>query len=163
MYRIFRHLLYLTLAAILQTTWVHHIEIFEIQPDLILLVLVLIGATAGHIEATIFGFGVGLFQDAYAPANLGLNAFTKSIIGFAIGLGRSGVMIDTLHVRLLLVCGAVLVHDLIYYFGHSDIALANVPYYWLRYGIGRAFYNGVIAAIVISVFDVRRRYVGDGE
>ena len=29
------------------------------QPDLILLALVLIGATAGHIQATVFGFGVG--------------------------------------------------------------------------------------------------------
>jgi rod shape-determining protein MreD len=161
MYRIFRHLLYLALAAMLQTTWVHHIEIFEIQPDLILLVLVLIGAAAGHIEATIFGFGVGLFQDAYAPGDLGLNAFTKSIIGFAIGLGRSSVMIDTLHVRLLLVCVAVLFHDLIYYIGHSDIALADVPYYWLRYGIGRTLYSGVIAAVFISLFEVRRRYVGD--
>ena len=159
MYRVFRHLLYLTLAALLQTTWVHHIQIFEIQPDLILLALVLIGATAGHIEATVFGFGVGLFQDAYTPADLGLNAFTKSIIGF--GMGRSGVMIDTVHVRLLLVLGAVLVHDLIYYVGHSDIAWTQVPYHWVRYGIGRALYSGAIAAIFISIFQMRRRYLGD--
>ena len=161
MFRVFRHLLYITLAAMVQTTWVHHIEIFEIQPDLSLLVLVLIGATAGHVEATIFGFGVGLFQDSYLPADLGLNTFTKSIVGFAIGLGRRGVMIDTLHVRLLLVCGAVLVHDLIYYIGHSDIALAHVPYYWVRYGIGRALYSGGIAAVFISIFEVRRRYLDD--
>ena len=161
MYRVFRHLLYLTLAALLQTTWVHHIQIFEIQPDLILLALVLIGATAGHIEATIFGFGVGLFQDTYTPADLGLNAFTKSIISFAIGMGRSGVMIDTAHVRLLLVFGAVLVHDLIYYIGHSDIAWAQVHYHWVRYGIGRALYSGAIASILISIFQMRRRYIDD--
>ena len=159
MFRVFRHLLYLTLAAILQTTWVHHIEIFEIQPDLILLVLVLIGATAGHVEATIFGFGVGLFQDAYSPADLGLNAFTKSIVGFAIGLGRSGVMIDTLHVRLLLVCGAVLVHDLIYYAGNSGIPVGEVPYFWLRYGLGRALYTGIVGSALIYAVRVRQRYL----
>ena len=160
MFRVFRHLLYLTLAAILQTTWVHYFEIFEIQPDLILLVLVLIAATAGHVEATILGFGVGLFQDAYTPADLGLNAFTKSIVGFAVGVGRSGIMIDAAPVKILLVIGAVLVHDLIYYIGHSEIALVDAPYYWVRYGLGRAFYSGLVAGLFVGISHARRRYLG---
>jgi rod shape-determining protein MreD len=161
MFQVFRHLLYLILATILQTTWVPSIEIFGLQPDLILLVVVLIAAKAGHVEGVIFGFCVGLFQDAYSPADLGLNALTKSIVGFAVGLGRGGVMIDTLHVRLLIVCGAVLVHDPIYYVGHSDISLAHVPYYWVRYGIGRAVYSALIAGVFVSVFQARRRFVAE--
>ena len=161
MLRVVRHLLYLALAAILQTTWIPHIEVFELQPDLILLVLILIGATAGHVEATIFGFCVGLFQDAYAPDDLGLNALTKSFIGFAVGMGRSRILIDVFHVKLLLVLGAFLVHDLIYYVGHGDIALADVPYYWLRYGLGRAAYGALVAALAIGLFQGSRRHAGE--
>ena len=161
MLRVVRHLLYLTLAAVLQTTWVPYLEVWELQPDLILLVVILIGATAGHIEATILGFCVGLVQDSYTPDYLGLNTLTKSVVGFAVGMGRSRIMVDALRVKLLLVCGAFLLHDLIYYVGHGDIALTDAPYYWLRYSLGRAAYSALVAAFFVGLFQARRRYVGE--
>ena len=49
---VFRHILYLLLAFVLQTTWVHYLGIFEVPPDLIMLVLVFVAIAGGHLELT---------------------------------------------------------------------------------------------------------------
>ena len=58
-----KHILYFALAFLLQTTWLHHFEVLQVHPDLILLVLVYVGLASGHVQATILGFCVGFLQD----------------------------------------------------------------------------------------------------
>ena len=152
-----RHVLLLVLAFVLQTTWVHFFEISGLKPDLILLVLVHVALRAGRLEATILGFGIGFLQDIYTPADLGLNALAKSIIGFSVGYGRTGIVADNIQVQVALVAGAVLVHDVIYYLGHSGIGLADAPFFWLRYGLGRALYTGALGVLLSASLLVRRR------
>lgn len=155
----FRHALFLIVAFVLQTTWIHLFEISALQPDLVILVLVYIGITAGRTEATILGFVIGFFQDTYMPADLGLNAMTNSIIGFAVGYGRLRIMADDIQVQLALVFGAVLIHDLIFYLGYSGVALADVPLFWIRYGLGRAFYTALLALFVAFGLILRKRFL----
>ena len=152
-----RHILLLILAFVLQTTWVHALEIFAVKPDLVLLVLVYIALRAGEFEATILGFCVGFLQDIYMPADLGLNALANSLIGFTVGYGRTGVVADSIQVQLALVFGAVLLHDLVYYLGSSIVALTDVPFFWLRYGLGRALYTSLLGVLISSTLLARRR------
>jgi len=159
MLRTVRHVLYLVLACFLQTTWLHYLGIWEIEPDLILLTVVFIALSSGHLEATALGFAVGLCQDTYSPADLGLNALAKSLLGFAVGLGRTRIMADTIQVQVAVVMAAVAVHDLIYYLGHGDVAVTQVPYYLMRYTLGRALYSGLIGAALAAVLALR----GEGE
>jgi len=155
MLRTARHVLYLVLACFLQTTWLHYLGVWDIEPDLILLTVVFIALTSGHLEATALGFAVGLCQDTYTPADLGLNALAKSVLGFVVGLGRTRIMADTIQVQVLSVMAAVTVHDLIYYVGHGDVAVTEVPYYLIRYTVGRAVYSGLIGAAVAAVLKLR--------
>jgi len=152
-----RHMLLLVLAFVLQTTWVRFLEISELKPDLILLVLIYVALRASPPEATLLGFGIGFIQDIYMPTDLGLNALAKTIIGFAVSYGRTGIMADNIQVQLALVCGGVLVHDLIYYLGCTGIALVDVPFFWLRYGLGRALYTCLFGAILSGFLLARRR------
>lgn len=152
-----RHILLLLLAFVLQMTWAQLFEILEVRPDLILLALVYIALRSGPFEATLLGFGIGLLQDAYMPQNLGLNALVKSIAGFAVGYGRAGIMADSAQVQALLTFGVVLIHDLIYYLGASGIGVADVPFFWLRYGLGRAVYTGLLSFLLSYAWTLRRR------
>lgn len=152
-----RHVLLLLVAFVLQTTWGYAFDILELHPDLILLALVYIALRAGPFEATILGFAIGLLQDAYMPQNLGLNALVKSLVGFGVGYGRSGIMADDLQVQTLLIFGVVLVHDLVYYLGYSGLGLADAPFFWLRYGLGRALYTGLIGGGLAYAWGLRRR------
>lgn len=152
-----KHVLLLLLAFLLQTTWISLVAVFELQPDLIVLTLVYLALAVGPFEATLLGFGVGFLQDVYLPANLGLNALANSIVGFAVGYGRTGIMADQVQVQIGLVFGAVLVHDLIYYVGDHSLPLAEVPFFWLRYSLGRAFYTSLISLLLTYALLLRRR------
>lgn len=152
-----RHVLLLLVAFVLQTTWGYAFDILELHPDLILLALVYIALRVGPFEATILGFAIGLLQDAYMPQNLGLNALVKSLVGFGVGYGRSGIMADDLQVQTLLIFGVVLLHDLVYYLGHNGLGLAHVPFFLLRYGLGRALYTSLIGGGLAYAWGMRRR------
>ena len=159
MLTVVRHILYLALAFLLQTTWVHHLELHGVQPDLILLVLVFIAVATGHTQATMLGFCVGFLQDTSSPEDLGLNALAKSLVGFGVGMSRTGIRADTVQVQVLLICTAVLLHDLVYCIGYSGLSMAEVPLFWLHFGIGRALYTGLAGAVLISAAQARQRYL----
>jgi rod shape-determining protein MreD len=154
-----KHVLLLLLAFLVQTTWIDLFAVFELQPDLLVLVLVYVALAVGPLEATVLGFCVGFLQDVYLPVNLGVNALAKSIVGFGVGYGRTGIMADQVQVQIGLVFGAVLVHDLIYYVGDHGLRLAEVPLFWLRYSLGRAFYTSLIALLVTYALLLRRRFL----
>ena len=154
-----RRLLLLVLAFVLQSTWVHHLQIGEVLPDLVLMVVVFAALLSGHLEATVLGFLAGFCQDAYTPADLGLNALAKSVVGFAVGAGRTGLMVEAVQVQVAVLMAAVLVHDLIYYAGSSSNTLGEVPQLMLRVSLGRALYTGVLGLVAAWLIRLRRRLV----
>ena len=154
-----RDILLLVLAFALQTTWIDFLEISSLKPDLVLLALTFIALRKGPLMATCMGFGIGFMQDIYLPADLGLNALAKSLVGFAIGYGRSRIVADNIQVQIALLFAAALCHDLIYYLGTSAIGLVDLPYFWLRYGLGRALYTTLVGALLYGCLQLRRRYL----
>jgi len=151
-----RHIFLLLLAFVLQTTWIDFLEVFSLKPDLILLVLVYIALREGPLVAICMGFGVGFIQDVYHPADLGLNALSKSLIGFVVGYGRSRIVADNIQVQIGLLFGAVIFHDLIYYLGTSAIGVIDVPFFWFRYGLGRAIYTALLGTFFSAGLTLRR-------
>jgi len=134
--RTLRMVLIFGVVLILQSTLVKLVAIEGIQPDLILLALFFIALMEGSYPATIAGFFVGLVQDLYAPQTLGLNALSKSLIGFALGFCQRGVFVEGLIPRSLILFAAVLLHDVLYFIvslwpdigaGLGSIALIGVP------------------------------------
>jgi rod shape-determining protein MreD len=157
MLTVLRHILYLALVFVLQTTWLRHLEIGGLQPDLILLTVVMIALLAGHVEAALLGFAVGLCQDAYSPQDLGLNALAKTLVGFAVGIGRGGILAETVQVQVVVIVVAVFAHDIVYYLGSGSTSMSDVPYLLLRFGIGRALYTGIIGIFVAWLLRLRRQ------
>ena len=154
-----RRILLLLLAFLLQTTWVQSLQILDIVPDLVVVTLVLIALVVDPIESILMAFFVGLLQDAYLPQNLGLNALVNVLVVLAVGLVRSGIVVDNLRVQVVFVVAAVLLHDLIYYVGYSGVPLAEVPFFWLRYALGRAAYSGVLGMAVAYALLLRHRLI----
>jgi rod shape-determining protein MreD len=159
MIAVLRHILYLALIFLLQTTWARHLQIAGLQPDLILLTVVFIALFAGQIEACLLGFAVGLCQDAYSPQDLGLNALAKSLVGFAVGFSRGGILVDSVQVQVAVIVAAVFVHDSIYYLGSSSASMGQVPYLMLRFGIGRALYTGLLGIFIAWLLRIRRELI----
>ena len=146
--RVARNILLIILALFLQTSWVRALSIAGMTPDLVLLVLVFIGITGGQIEATIFGFVSGFLLDIYTPESMGVNALANSLVGFAVGYGRIGVVAEDLQVQALILLVAGLLHDLIYFTLESLSDPLNIFYLMVRYGLGTAFYTACLGTVL---------------
>ena len=146
-----RHILLLVLAFTLQTTLVDAIKVWSIKPDLLIVALSFIALRSGSVVGAYMGLGVGLFQDIYQPADLGVNALAKSLIGAGLGYSHTRMVADSIQVQAALVFGAVICHDLICYVA----AGADLPFE-VRVILGRAVYTGLVSAVFFTGAAVKR-------
>ena len=98
---------------VLQAAVAPHIAIGTVEPDFVVVCVVLFGLQRGPIMGSLFGFVVGLIVDLGNPGFLGLNALTKSTLGYAAGrLGAAtspGVL-----VLFIVFFVAAFAHDIVY-------------------------------------------------
>ena len=64
-----------------------------------------------------------------------------------------------MQVQVALIFFTVLLHDLLYYAITSAISLFDAPYFWMRYGLGRAVYTGLVGAFAYVLFPLRQRLI----
>ncbi len=144
-----RHIVYSVLllcVLLLQLTVVELITLRGIQPDLVLIILCYIALARGRRTGAIYGFGIGLIQDAVGTGVLGLCALARTLAGFFAGNFAGDSKIHQVLVPSLV----VLVADLIY---NAVIALVSAftpeGLEWLQV-ISTALYTGFVALIFFS-------------
>jgi rod shape-determining protein MreD len=97
----------------LQAAVAGRIAIGSIAPDFIVVCVVLFGLQRGPVAGSLFGFVVGFAVDLGNPGHLGLNALTRSILGYAAG--RLGTAASPgLVVLTVMFFVAALAHDILY-------------------------------------------------
>jgi rod shape-determining protein MreD len=128
----------------LQATVVPHLGIAGIKPDLPLVLTVLLAFWRGAAAGTTAGFFIGLAQDVTNPAFLGLNALTKSLLGYAAGSLREHLNAGhpVAHAAVLFV--AVLLHDLVYLTIYTHLALSNLLMGLLARSLPTALYTALV-------------------
>ncbi len=77
----------LFLAILLQLSIVDYVGIGSFQPDLPLLMVIVIGMRRGAFEGVISGFLAGILVDSVGSSFFGLSSFTYSVVGFMTGKG----------------------------------------------------------------------------
>ncbi len=143
--------LYLALvvfAVPLQTTVLGHASIRHVEPDLVLIAVVLIGLLAGELEGALMGLLLGFVQDLFSAGGAFPNLITKGVVGIAAGLiGRQVVQVTSV---VVWVSGLLLstVSGLAFLYlarGRSPLdALLTVPTLLLP----QALMDAVLAALV---------------
>jgi rod shape-determining protein MreD len=135
--------LFLSLQAILSA----RMAIGAVAPDFIVVGVVLFGLSRGPIPGTCFGFLVGLLVDLGNPGYLGLNALTKTVVGYAAG--RMGSATSPGSVVLFVVfLVAAFVHDTIYYIMYLWPAVGGAFMSILTIALPSALYTAVIGIIM---------------
>jgi rod shape-determining protein MreD len=149
-------------VLLLQTLVLPYAAIGTIVPDAVLIWIVYLAVTRGHIAGSTAGFFLGLVLDVLmgGESMLGLSAFTKTLAGFIAGYACSeNKTVQTLTTsRFPLLVGLVaLVHNQFYFLVSlqgSDIPLESVV---LRYGIPATIYTALLALLPMFVFARRVR------
>jgi rod shape-determining protein MreD len=131
----------------LQVALAHHIAIGSVEPDFIVICVVLFGLQRGPIGGSLFGFFVGLLVDLGNPGFLGVNALAKTVLGF--GAGRLGAATSPGVVVLFIVFFvASFAHDVIYSLVFMWPHIGNAFVTIFTVGLGSALYTAVAGIVV---------------
>ena len=140
---------------VLQLTVAPRIALGEIAPDFPLLLVIYYAVFAGPVRGTVAGFLIGFIQDLFSPELLGLNALTKTILGFT--LGHVGAKTESDHVVLLatLFFVGAIVHDFVYLLIFTGTQPLRFLALLVTNAIPSAVYTtvaGIVVHVVVSVF-----------
>lgn len=133
---------------VLQMVLAPRISIGEIAPDFPLLIVAYFAVNRGALQGSIAGFVVGLIQDLFNPALLGLNALVKSVVGY--GLGIAGTKAE--HENLLFVGGLLTVaaaaNDFFYLFFFTGLDLGRFFVLWVTISLPSAVYTALLGVVL---------------
>lgn len=73
------------LAFLLQTTVAPHLTFIGVQPDIILIVVIVIALLRGPVIGSVCGFAGGMLKDLVLLQTLGLDALSKTLVGYFAG------------------------------------------------------------------------------
>jgi len=95
-------------AATLQSTLLSHIAIYRAVPDIALGILVYTAYVNGLMTGQVSGFFSGVMLDLISAAPIGLNALVRTIIGALTGFVKGKVILDFFLVPMVLCAAATL-------------------------------------------------------
>jgi len=131
-------------SVALQTTLIAHISIFGSKPDLPLALTVSIALFRGSMQGESVGFASGLLCDlASGGPFIGIQSFSKVLVGYSIGLLKIRFYSDNIITQLLSGFTAAMADKLIVFL---CLVFLNFPFPHIR------FWGLILTAAISSVF-----------
>lgn len=146
---ILRYLIYgLVIFILLSIQSSNLIALFDITPDLILLLVVLHSFHYGEFNGEIFGFIVGLAEDAMSGTLFGLNAFILALLCFLTSVYRKYIFVSDVISFLIFIMIATFLKYILYIvlsllFGQGNY----LSWMTVLKLLGETFYNLLIGAL----------------
>jgi rod shape-determining protein MreD len=116
------------LAAMLQSTLLSRLAIYNAVPDLVLLIIVFMAYNNGTMTGQLTGFFSGLMLDFLSAAPLGLNMLVRTLVGALAGLMKVAFFLDAILLPMLLCAGATILKALLFFVLHLLFS-SGVPTY----------------------------------
>jgi rod shape-determining protein MreD len=137
-------------GGVVHLTLAPALRVADVAPDIPLLVVLLLALRRGPEFGGLAGFAAGLLQDAATGGLIGVQALTKSIVGFAIGSlgGRFRVAHPLVQVPGLVLLSVVegLGRYVILKLFHFPVSFGELMTYVV---LPQALYNGFLGAALI--------------
>lgn len=88
--------------------------VFGVNPDIMLIVVLLYSVRVGEFKGEIFGFVVGLLQDAMSGGIFGLNAFVYTFLGWFTNFYKKYILVSEWVAFVIYVVVATLIKYIFY-------------------------------------------------
>lgn len=151
--RSFVLLLVIILAILLQSTVFTFLQVAGVKPDLILLVVVFNGFLRGSREGAFLGFLAGLAQDVFTGNYIGLNALTKMLAGYLVGLAEARFYKESVIIVSLVTFMAGILNQLAYYVLLFYLGIQIPPFFAIfQVVIPAAIYTGLLVPLTYWKF-----------
>ena len=145
---------------IIQTQAFKLLSLEGITPDILTIWIVYIALKRGQLQATLWGFVIGLLFDLTTGNFIGLAALTKTIAGFTAGyfFGENKAPATLASYQFVLIVLLVsLIHNSIYFIAFtrgSEIGLFKAIF---QFGLATTFYTAALA--FLPMFGFSRKYI----
>lgn len=145
------------LAFVLQIAVFPQFKLFGVQPDLILVVAVVIAVQEGPIPGAIVGFAGGMLQDIASPQVMGTSALTKTLAAFLAGSMKDFFMTYSILLPVLLVFLATIFEMSMHQGVFVMLGQEPLPPFRIWTVFAAALYN-VLAVLVVYPFMRRFKF-----
>ena len=155
MTRIIKYLFISLLLVLVQTTLLRLVSLEGITPDVLTIWIVYIAIREGQLEATLWGFGMGLMFDFISGNFIGLAALTKTLCGFIAGYfyGENKTQMILGSYRFPLIVFIVsLLHNTVYFIlftRGTEIGLLRAV---AEFGLATTLYTATVTLLPMLVF-----------
>jgi rod shape-determining protein MreD len=129
------------LLLILQATWMPHLRIAGIGPDLFLGVVFVWALRRGMNWGAWTGFVLGLLIAVEDPAGLGIESLALALAGMLVGRGARSLDKTNPLVLLVLLFASSLVAETVRALGMAGKDLGAMPLLWVRLALPSALYT----------------------
>lgn len=144
-------------GTVVQSTLVAEFPIAGVTPDLPLVLVALLALARGPEVGLFTGFCLGLLQDGIGGGLVGVQALSKGLAGFGLGLFRRQLRIS---VGMFHVLGVVVVsigEGFLRFMLLKAFSAAGEIGEVMLYGVlPQALYNGVVASLALAAFVLMR-------
>lgn len=93
----------IALAFVFQLSVLPQFKLLGVQPDLILVVAIVVAVQDGPVAGAVVGFAGGMLQDVASPQVMGVSALTKTLAAFLAGVMKDVFMTYSILLPVLLV------------------------------------------------------------
>ncbi len=127
--------------AILQSTLLAKIAIFNVVPDLALCVLIFSSYVNGAMTGQISGFLSGLFIDFLSAAPVGMSSLIRTFVGALTGLFKDSLFLGYVIMPIILCAIATIIKALMMFVLHLIMGSAIPAYsfintdFWIELGL----------------------------
>lgn len=142
----------LFLSLTLETTLFDQLTFYGVKPDLLLILILFYALFRGSVSGAKIGFFYGLAEDLLLGRFVGLNAATKMLIGYLVGLGERRFFKDNLILPVLLVFGGTLLSHLLYVSLFTLISGYGQFVLFRQYALPLAIYNVIMGIFIYRPF-----------
>jgi rod shape-determining protein MreD len=145
--------LLLFIALIIQSTIFEFLKVFNIRPDLCLLIIVFVSLKRGPMAGMFTGFTGGIMEGFFTPP-YGFYALIKTILGYVLGRFEGILSIDPFFMRILLVAGATAAKGILSGFAHLIFGIAAPAFFTYLAGVLiEILYNSLLAPFIFLLLN----------
>ena len=139
--------------VILSETWLPHIRICGVQPDLLLIYIVFLGVLEGPVYGGVAGGVLGFVSDMLIGQYIGLGLLGRVLAGMVGGYLGEKFYRDNYWIPVVATMLAVVITESVFWFGANLLGWQlSLWEYTLPYMVVAAIYNGILAPFLYILF-----------
>ena len=139
----------------LQTTLLPHVAIWDIKPDLGLVVAALVGVLAGELDGLLVGLAIGWILNLYSAGDLWLNLVTTGGAGLFAGLLAKQVAEITPTILAVGLLALSLAAGLVAVFSMKHATIADTWWMVQFVVVPQACFDALMGALLLWVVEQR--------